>query len=224
MTDRPRRLLAAGALAATLLLFAAPPAARGQAGIVEQVGSVTTDAGATVIEDVKGGLTHPWGMDFLPGGDRLLVTERPGDLHVLNLNTGALSEPVEGTPNVFAQGQGGLLDVRMAPNFEETRHIYLSFSEPGAEGSASTALGRGRLTDDAGRLEDFEVLFSQQPKIVGPNHFGGRIAFSDDEEHLFLMMGERFQFEPAQDRTNTLGIIARLNLDGSVPASNPFVG
>lgn len=203
-------------------LFGAFPAA-GQAGIVEQVGSVTTQAGAVVIEDVKGGLTHPWGMTFLPGGQRLLVTERTGDLNLLDLETGALST-VEGTPTVFAQGQGGLLDVALHPDFEENRYVYLSFSEPGDEGSASTALGRGHLAADASRLEDFEVLFSQEPKLVAPNHFGSRIAFTNDGEYLFLTTGERFQFEPAQDLSNHLGTVLRLRPDGSVPEDNPFVG
>jgi glucose/arabinose dehydrogenase len=221
MTNRPRLAIFLVAALAALGIGARPVA--GQAGIVEQVGSVTTDAGAVVIEDVKGGLTHPWGMDFMPGGERLLVTERSGDLNVLNLNTGALSG-VGGTPNVFAQGQGGLLDVALAPNFEDNRYVYLSFSEPGPEGSASTALGRGRLSADASRLEDFEVLFSQDPKIVGPNHFGSRIAFSNDGEHLFLTLGERFQFEPAQDLSNSLGAVVRLRPDGTVPEDNPFVG
>lgn len=219
-----RRVFSATAAVFLAVLLAGAVPAAGQAGIVQQVGSVTTDAGAVVIEDVTDGLTHPWGMDFLPGGERLLVTERSGDLHVLNMNTGALSGPVEGTPTVFAQGQGGMLDVAVGPNFQESRYVYLSFSEPGSEGSASTALGRGRMPEGSNRLEDFEVLFRQQPKIVGPNHFGGRIVFSNDGEHLFLTMGERFQFEPAQDSTNTLGTIARLNLDGSVPEGNPFVG
>lgn len=212
-------------------LVAAPPAA-GQAGIVQQVGSVTTDAGAVVIEDVTGGLTHPWGMAFLPDG-RALVTERSGSLRILDPETGNLTKPLAGTPTVFAQGQGGLLDVALAPDFEESRHVYLSFSEPGDEGSASTALGRGRLVSEGSAdrekaqsdsLAGFEVLFSQEPKIVGPNHFGSRVVFAPDGEHLFLAMGERFQFDPAQDLSDHLGTIVRLNLDGTVPEDNPFAG
>ncbi len=213
--------------------FTAAPAA-GQEGIVQDVGSVTTEAGAVTIEDVAGGLKHPWGMAFLPDG-RLLVTERSGALRVLDVGEGRPSKPLAGTPTVYAQGQGGLLDVALDPDFSQNRLVYLSFSEPGDGGSASTALGRGRLTevtpgDSVGRdksdqlqIEDFEVIFSQEPKITGPNHFGSRIVFTP-EGHLFLTLGERFQFDPAQDLSNHLGTIVRLNPDGSVPGGNPFVG
>ena len=231
MPDFTRRFQLSLFAAAAVLLAAASPAA-GQAGIVQQVGSVTTDAGPVVIEDVKGGLTHPWGLAFLPDG-RLLVTERSGNLRILDVQSGALTNPLAGTPTVFAQGQGGLLDVALHPDFEENRYVYLSFSEPGPQGSASTALGRGRLVSQgstaqdkaqSGSLAGFEVLFRQEPKLVGPNHFGSRIAFSQNGEHLFLTMGERFQFDPAQNLSNHLGTIVRLNHDGSVPEDNPFVG
>ena len=190
-----------------------------QTGIVEQVASVMTEAGPVAVENVVGGLSHPWGMAFLPDG-RLLVTERAGDLRILG-NDGTLSDPVEGTPTVFAQGQGGLLDVALDPDFDENPFVYLSYARPGPEGSAATALGRGRLVDD--RIEDFEVLFTEEPWITGPNHFGGRIVFTP-EGHLFLTLGERFQFDPAQDLSNHLGTIIRLNRDGSVPEDNPFAG
>ena len=219
MTEHMR--LAALSIGLAILLAVVPPAA-GQAGIVEQVGSVTTEAGGVVIEDVKGGLTHPWGLAFLPDG-RLLVTERPGDLRILDVERGTLTKPLEGTPDVFAQGQGGLLDVALDPDFEDNRFVYLSFAEPGPGSTASTAVGRGRLPAGADRIEDFEVLFSQEPKVEGPNHFGGRIVFSP-EGRLFLTMGERFKFDPAQDLSTHLGTIVRLNRDGSVPESNPFVG
>ncbi|MDX1531316.1 MAG: PQQ-dependent sugar dehydrogenase, partial [Rhodothermales bacterium] len=88
-------------------------------------------------------------------------------------------------------------------------------------GSAATALGRGRWVED--RIEDFEVIFQQEPWITGPNHFGNRIAFSPDGP-LFLALGERFQFDPAQDLSNTLGVVVRINPDGSIPEDNPFVG
>ena len=205
------------AVAFVAAMFTTAPATA-QTGIVEQVGSVMTEAGPVTIENVVDGLTHPWGMAFLPDG-RLLVTERTGDLRILG-NDGTLSDPVEGTPTVFAQGQGGLLDVALDPDFDENQFVYLSYARPGPEGSAATALGRGRLAD--GRVEDFEVLFTQEPWITGPNHFGGRIVFTP-EGHLFLTMGERFQFDPAQDLSNHLGTIIRINPDGSVPEDNPFV-
>ena len=168
------------------------------------------------IEVLAENLHHPWGMDFLPDG-RLLVTERSGTLRIMGVQN-AISEPIPGVPEVFAEGQGGLLDVAIDPDFEENFFVYFSFSQPGAEGSASTALGRGKLQNN--EILDFQVLFSQIPKIEGPNHFGSRIVFHED--YIFLTTGERYQFEPAQEKDNHLGKIIRLNKDGSVPSDNPF--
>ena len=201
--------------ALTFGLLTAPVAAQ----TPKQVESLLTEAGPVAVQDVVGGLNHPWGMAFLPDG-RLLVTERDsGELHILE-SDGTLSEPVEGTPTVFAEGQGGLLDVALDPDFAENSLVYLSYAAPGPEGNAASALGRGRWADD--RIEGFEEIFRQEPWITGPNHFGGRIVFSPDG-YLFFTLGERFQFEPAQDLSNHLGTVVRLNPDGSVPAENPFV-
>ena len=187
---------------------------------VDQVESVMTAAGPISVEKLADGLDHPWGLAFLPDG-RLLVTERnSGELHIVSPD-GELSDPVEGTPTVYAQDQGGLMDVVLDPDFEANGFVYLSFAMPGPEGSAATALGRGRWQDD--RIEDFEVIFQQEPWITGAKHFGNRIVFSGDG-HLFLALGERFQFDPAQDLSNHLGTIVRLRPDGSVPDDNPFVG
>jgi len=181
----------------------------------------TDGAGEIAIEttELAKGLNHPWGMAFLPDG-RLLVTERSGSLRILDANN-ELSEPIDGVPEVFSQGQGGLLDVAVDPGFQNNRYVYLSFSEPG-DGGASTALGRGAFQN--GCLEGFTVIFSQQPKVSGPNHFGGRIVFSPDGKYIFLTMGERFLFDPAQDVGNHLGTIVRINLDGGIPDDNPFSG
>jgi glucose/arabinose dehydrogenase len=179
---------------------------------------VETQAGPLAVETVADGLEHPWAIAVLPDG-RLLVTERPGRLRLLG-SDGRLSEPLAGTPEVFAQGQGGLMDVAPAPDFATSGQVYLSFAEAG-EGGASTALGRGRLGD--GQIEDFAVIFRQEPKVSGRNHFGNRIAFAPDGR-LFLALGERFKFEPAQDLADHLGTIVRLEPDGSVPDDNPFVG
>lgn len=180
--------------------------------------TIETRTGRLLVETIASGLVHPWGMAFLPDAT-FLVTERPGRLRLVGKD-GAVSDPLEGTPDVFAQGQGGLLDVALDPQFADNRLVYLSFAEAGA-GGASTAVGRGRLED--GRVTGFQVLFRQEPKVSGPNHFGGRIVFSPDG-HLFLTLGERFKFEPAQDIANHLGTIVRINRDGSIPDDNPFVG
>ena len=134
--------------------------------------------------------------------------------------TGEVSKPLTGVPEVFAKGQGGLLDVALDPDFASNRLVYLSYSEPG-EGGAGTAVARGRLGD--GGLENVEVIFRQEPKVEGPNHFGSRLVFAPDGK-LFITLGERFTFTPAQDLSNHLGKIVRINPDGSVPEDNPFVG
>ena len=184
-----------------------------------QKSAVQTEAGSLKIETLADGLTHPWGMAFLPD-NRLLVTERAGNLRILGTDN-KLSPPLKGVPNVFNKGQGGLLDVALDPNFRQNRLVYLSFSEPGENNTASTAVGRGRL--EGNEIQGFSVIFRQAPKVEGPNHFGGRILFTPDG-HLLLTMGDRFKFEPAQNLSNHLGTIVRLNPDGSVPPDNPFVG
>ena len=184
----------------------------------QRVGSVLTDAGPIAVENLADGLDHPWGMAFLPDG-RLLVTERPGRLRILGPDR-RLSPPIGGTPNVFAEGQGGLLDVALHPQFATNQLVYLSYARPGPDGSAATALGRGRLMGDS--IVGFQPIFTQQPWITGPNHFGGRIVFAGDGT-LFLTTGERFQFDPAQDLSTHLGKVIRLNHDGSIPQDNPFV-
>ena len=209
------------ALAAFLLAaLSLPTQAQGPPGQVE---SILTEAGPVSVMRVADRIPRPWAMTFLPDG-RMLVTSRPGKL-LLMTTDGELPAEVAGTPTVFAQGQGGLLDVALDPDFASNGTVYLSFARPGPDGSAATALGRGRMVEDAdgARLDGFETLFTQEPYITGPNHFGSRIAFGPDGM-LYLTMGERFQFDPAQDPANHLGALVRLNPDGSVPDDNPFVG
>ncbi len=179
--------------------------------------SVKTEAGSVKVETIADGLDHAWGMAVLPDG-RLLITERSGTLRIVDKH-GVVSDSVVGTPEVVAKGQGGMLDVALDPQFEENGLIYLSYAEPGDPGP-STALGRGRLEDD--RLQNFEVIFSQHPKLDSRHHFGGRIVFAPDG-NLFLTLGERFEFDPAQNLTDHMGTIVRIRPDGSVPEDNPFV-
>ncbi|HKA46550.1 MAG TPA: PQQ-dependent sugar dehydrogenase [Methyloceanibacter sp.] len=180
--------------------------------------TIPTQAGTLKVETVSDGLAHPWGLAFLPDG-QMLVTERPGTLRLVAKN-GTKSTPLTGVPTVFAEGQGGLLDVAIDPDFSSNRLVYLTYSEPG-EGGASTAVARGKLGDTG--LDDVEVIFRQEPKVEGGNHFGSRLAFARDGT-LFITLGERFTFERAQDLTNDLGKIVRINPDGSIPKDNPFVG
>ncbi len=185
----------------------------------KQVASLVTEAGPVALYRVADELKRPWAMTFLPDG-RMLVTTRGGDLFVIT-GDGHVSEPIGGTPTVYAQGQGGLLDVALDPDFAANGYVYLSFARPGPGGSAATAVGRGRLSGDS--LAGFETLFTQEPYVTGDKHFGSRIAFGPDGM-LYLAMGERFQFDPAQDTSNHLGAVVRLNRDGSIPADNPMVG
>lgn len=186
---------------------------------VAQKSTVQTMAGAVQVETLAENLNQPWGMAFLPD-KRLLVTERSGQLRILDTNN-KLSAPLQGTPKVFSTGQGGLLDVALDPNFSQNQYVYFTFAEPDENGTASTAVGRGKLQGN--QIKDFQVIFRQTPKVEGPNHFGSRLVFSPDG-YLFVALGERFKFDPAQDLTNHLGTVVRIKPDGSVPKDNPFVG
>jgi len=179
---------------------------------------IETKDGTIKVETVAKKLQFPWGLAFLPDG-RMLVTERPGRLRIV-AKDGTLSEPIQGVPEIFGQGQGGLLGIALDPQFTSNQLVYLAYSEPG-EGGVGTAVARGRLGDDS--LDDVEVIFRQKPKVGGGNHFGGRLVFAPDGK-LFVTLGERFTFDPAQDLSVDLGKIVRINPDGSVPDDNPFVG
>ncbi|MGH6866900.1 MAG: PQQ-dependent sugar dehydrogenase [Methyloceanibacter sp.] len=179
---------------------------------------IETEAGKIKVETVADGLDRPWGLAFL-SDERMLVTQRSGQLRIVTKD-GTKSDPLKGVPKVVAESQGGLLDVALDPGFESNGLVYLSYAEPG-EGGAGTAVARGKL-DEAG-LDDVQVIFRQQPKVDGGNHFGGRLAFTKDGK-LFVTLGERFKFDPAQDLAGHLGKIVRINPDGSVPEDNPFIG
>jgi glucose/arabinose dehydrogenase len=171
------------------------------------------------IETVARGLEHPWALALLPDGE-ILVTERSGRLRRLD-RSGRLSEPLSGVPEVYARGQGGLLDVALSPDFARDRLVYLSFAEAGPGGSG-TAVARGRLGKTG--LEETRVIWRQQPKVNSSSHWGSRIVFRPDGT-LFVTLGDRYNYaEMAQDLSNTIGKIVRIHPDGSAPRDNPFVG
>src|SRR6185295_18183613 len=158
------------------------------------------------ITTVAKGLEHPWSLAFLPDG-RMLVTERPGRLRYFTMK-GEVSAPIAGVPAVFAQGQGGLLDVALDPGFGSNSTIYLSYAEPGDGDLNGTAVARAKL--DGGKLTDLKVIFRQMPKIASKNHFGSRLVFARDG-NLFVTLGERFsQRDSAQDLGTHLGKIVRI--------------
>jgi aldose sugar dehydrogenase len=171
-------------------------------------------------ETVARGLSNPWGLEFLPDG-RILVTERPGRLRIVERD-GRVGAPLAGVPAVQASSQGGLLDVALDPQFASNRLVYLSYAEPGAGGTAGTAVARGRL--GATGLEEVRVIYQQEPKVTGGNHFGSRLAFARDGA-LFVTQGDRFSYrEQAQDLKSLLGKVVRIAADGTVPRDNPFAG
>jgi glucose/arabinose dehydrogenase len=203
-------LILAGTLAAQAL---------GAQDAAQRSPTPASTSGVVRAETVASGLEHPWGLAFLPDG-RMLVTERPGRLRLVTAS-GQVSEPLSGVPEVAARGQGGLLDVAVDPAFAQNRYVYLTFSEPGENGTAGTAVARGRLGD--GRLEDVRVLYRQTPKVRSASHFGSRIVFGGDGT-MFITAGDRGNQRPlVQDLSTGVGKIVRINTDGSIPRDNPFV-
>jgi glucose/arabinose dehydrogenase len=171
----------------------------------------------------------PWAMDFLPGSgvpmtSLALVTEKPGRIWLIDVASGR-KRPVAGVPRVVLSSQGGLLDVVAAPSFAGDQMVYLTFSEPSANGGSGLALARARLADlaTAPRLAGLTVLWHDPAGGFG-GQFGGRIAFAPDGQSLFLSSGERQRFTPAQDPSQPLGKILHLTLDGKPAPGNPFAG
>ncbi len=210
------RALARTLLPCALLLFAG--AASGQS--LEVRHSTYHDYRIVPVVD---GLVRPWSMAFLPGGD-MLVTEQPGRLRVVREGH-LLEQPVSGVPEVFYEGQGGLLDVVLHPDFASNRLLYLSYSKPLEDEESTTAVIRGRYSD--GALSDVEEVFVAQSR--GRGHYGSRLAF-DEQGYLFISVGDRqvpptgdLAAHPAQQLSDHHGVIVRLHDDGRIPADNPFV-
>ncbi|MES2289801.1 MAG: PQQ-dependent sugar dehydrogenase [Pseudomonadota bacterium] len=173
----------------------------------------------------------PWAMTFLPDG-RMLVTEKQGQLKLVSADAKAVTV-VSGTPTVDYAGQGALMDVVLHPDFGQNRIVYLSWSEAG-EGGKGVALGRGKLVEKqvqcirapcppVAELQGFETIFRARPFVTGNGHYSGRIVFSPDKQFLFFANGERQKFDPAQDKSMTLGKLLRLTPDGKPAPGNPLV-
>ena len=163
----------------------------------------------------------PWALDFLPGSgvaktNIALVTEKAGTLWLVDVTNGR-KQNVSGVPQVHVEGQGGLADVVAHPDFAGNQRIYLSFSEAGPGGTSGAAVGYGRLILGSGppRLEGFRVIWRQQPKVAGGNHYSQRIAFAPDGS-MFVTSGERFQFTPAQDPDVDLGKTVHMTAEGQL--------
>lgn len=179
-----------------------------------------TERGALALRILADGFVHPWALALLPDGT-MLVTERPGRLRRIDTD-GTVSEPLDGVPEVFVQGQSGLLDVVPSPTFIEDRLVYIAYGEPNWRGNkAGTAVARGRLGERG--LEDVEVVFRQEPKLSSGTHVGARIVF-DDAGMLYIGTGDNRDAGKAQLLDHLQGKLVRLHPDGRVPEDNPFVG
>ena len=172
------------------------------------------------VQTVVEGVDVPWGMAFLPDGS-VLITERDGDLRMVREGE-LLDEPIGGVSEVVAEGQGGLLDINLHPNYGENGWIYMSYSKPGSGGSM-TAIMRAKLDSDNHTLVDQEEIYVGQPFTNSRHHFGSRIEF-DGDGYLYFSIGDRGDMDTAQDISNSNGNLFRLHDDGSIPDDNPFVG
>lgn len=182
---------------------------------------IESAAGPLKVVAVADGLETPWALAFLPDG-RMLVSERAGRLRIVSPD-GVLSAPLAGVPDVHAEGQGGLLDVVLGPEFDHDRRIYFSFAQPTGRG-ARTAVASAVLDAERLQLTDVRVLFAQREDPPGRHHFGSRLAFARDGT-LYATLGDRFGHrDDAQRPDSHLGKIIRIHADGRVPADNPFVG
>lgn len=168
------------------------------------------------VVQVAEGLEHPWGIDWLPDG-RMIVTERPGRLTILGEES---RTDVSGLPEITADGQGGLLDVRLHPDYEQNEWIYFTYSAPCEDGNDATALDRARL--DGNALVERENLYRQDPCSSPGRHYGSRIIFPGDGTVMFTI-GDRGLEDPAQDLAHPAGSVIRINEDGSIPDDNPFL-
>jgi len=170
-------------------------------------------------EMVVEGLQTPWGFTFLPDGS-MLINEKNGDIiHFKDQQ----KNKIQGGPEVYDRGQGGLLDVVLHPNYKSNGWIYFTYaSKEGEESGGNTALMRAKL--EGNQLINKEVLYKATPNTTKGQHFGSRIAF-DKNGYLYFSVGERGERDiNPQDITRDNGKVYRLNDDGSIPSDNPFVG
>lgn len=206
----------------TLKLPILPGVAAMAAALVIPLAPAALAQSTVQLETVGAGLSYPWGVAFLPN-EGYLVTERDGT--VKHIDPSGRQSEVDGAPEVFAQGQGGLLDIALSPDFSSDRTVFLTYSQ-GSPAGAGTSLFRARLANgfEGGFvLEDGQTIFSGNNKSYGGRHFGSRLAFAPDGT-LFMTVGERGDGERAQDTSDHAGSVLRLTRDGQPASDNPFVG
>ncbi|WP_298256399.1 PQQ-dependent sugar dehydrogenase [uncultured Litoreibacter sp.] len=181
--------------------------------------AMESSAGKLTVTLIADGFDEPWSVEHLPDG-AVLVSERAGSLTYLHPN--GTRHKISGVPDVVDNGQGGLLDIMIPRDFEQSREIYLSYANR-AGGSYGTALGRGKLSSDAKSLVGFKRIFQQARGATSAKHFGSRVVEARDGT-LFLTIGDRGQRSEAQNLQNHSGTVVRVRRSGVVPPDNPFIG
>ncbi|OWV76750.1 hypothetical protein ATY76_01990 [Rhizobium sp. R339] len=203
------KIISAFHVAAALVLFAAIPA--------DAADTVNTQGPALRVEKLADGLEHPWAVEVLPDG-AYLVTERPGRMRIIR--DGKLSEPIGNVPKVSARGQGGLMDVALAPDFATSRKFYFTAAIANGQGSGTEAFS-ATLSKDEKKLEAVKPVFTMRRFTSGNIQYGSRIAIAPDGT-LFISVGDRGDRDRSQDWQDDAGSIVHINADGSIPADNPF--
>lgn len=206
---------------AVIIFIAACSSPAGEARRAQTSASEPAPVGPVEInvETLADGLVNPWSIAFLPDGS-MLVTERDGKLRVIR-DGKLVAAPVAGVPETYVRSQGGLFDLLVHPDFETNRTIFLSYAagEPGSNATRVVS-----ATFDGASLADIKTIFEASPRKDTPVHYGARMALMPDRTML-ITIGDGFNYrEKAQDLSSGLGKIVRINLDGTVPADNPFVG
>lgn len=199
-----------------------PPNAGFAPAYADQTRAAALPTTAVAVTSFATGLERPWGIAALPGG-QFVVTERPGRMRIINAD-GSVSGPLSGLPKVWDDGQGGLLDVAVSPDFAQNRLLFWTYSKP-VSGGAVTAAARGVLNAD-GTFSDVQDIFVQSDPSQAGQHFGSRVIPMADGT-VWITTGDRGAGDRGslvQDITTTHGKVIRVNADGSVPADNPFVG
>ncbi|WP_245462449.1 PQQ-dependent sugar dehydrogenase [Rhizobium sp. CCGE532] len=185
--------------------------------LAEPAQTIKTQEITVKVETIAAGLEHPWAVEVLPDG-AYLITERPGRIRLVR--DGKISAPISGVPEVYAHGQGGLLDVALDPKFSSNRTLYFTAAVAG-DGGSGTAVFRARLSQDEKQLTDVKRIFLMNKLSRGDLQYGSRIAIARDRS-LFVSLGDRGQQDRAQDFHDDAGSIIHIEADGSIPADNPF--
>lgn len=180
--------------------------------------TITTQKQKFILEILTTDLKSPWGIAFLPDG-RILVNEKEGEIRIIK-DGKLLDERITGVPKVYTNGQGGLMDIQLHPDYSKNGWIYLTYAKPDGDNGGGTVIARAKLKGN--ELTNLEELFKAIPTSTSGAHFGSRIVF-DGKGYIFFSSGERGKKENAQDLSNHLGKIMRLHEDGRVPKDNPFI-